>query len=252
MARSLGFGSTACDSSPISDSVSLRLRTSWPLTSPHTVTRRLILQKARHHHLFKKMALTACKSTVSGSLSLPSWGPFHLSLTVLCAIGSCRVFSLGGWSPLLPTGFLVSRRTQAPRPSSPQCFAYETFTLFGGPSQIPSATLRFFDCTGLAPPGPYNPGLRRDRFGLLPLRSPLLRESRLISSPAGTQMVHFPAYDPMTLCIHAMVHGFRHVGYPIRISAGPRVLAPHRSFSQLVTSFFAWQLLGILRGPFIA
>ena len=198
------------------------------------------------------LALTACKSTVSGSLSLPSRGPFHLSLTVLCAIGSCRVFSLGGWSPLLPTGFLVSRRTQAPRPSSPQCFAYETFTLFGGPSQIPSATLRFFDCTGLAPPGPYNPGLRRDRFGLLPLRSPLLRESRLISSPAGTQMVHFPAYDPMTLCIHAMVHGFRHVGYPIRISAGPRVLAPHRSFSQLVTSFFAWQLLGILRGPFIA
>ena len=28
-------------------------------------------------------ALTACKSTVSGSLSLPSRGPFHLSLTVL-------------------------------------------------------------------------------------------------------------------------------------------------------------------------
>ena len=57
-------------------------------------------------------ALTACRSTVSGSLSLPSRGPFHLSLTVLCAIGSRRVFSLGGWSPLLPAGFLVSRRTQ--------------------------------------------------------------------------------------------------------------------------------------------
>ena len=37
-------------------------------------------------------ALTACRSTVSGSLSLPSRGPFHLSLTVLCAIGSRRVF----------------------------------------------------------------------------------------------------------------------------------------------------------------
>ena len=34
-------------------------------------------------------ALTACRSTVSGSLSLPSRGPFHLSLTVLCAIGPC-------------------------------------------------------------------------------------------------------------------------------------------------------------------
>lgn len=30
---------------------------------------------------------TACKHKVSGSLSLPSRGPFHLSFTVLCAIG---------------------------------------------------------------------------------------------------------------------------------------------------------------------
>ena len=32
-------------------------------------------------------ASTACKHRVSGSLSLPSRGPFHLSFTVLCAIG---------------------------------------------------------------------------------------------------------------------------------------------------------------------
>ena len=57
-------------------------------------------------------ALTACRSTVSGSLSLPSRGSFHLSLTVLCAIGSRQVFSLGGWSPRIPPGFLVSRRTR--------------------------------------------------------------------------------------------------------------------------------------------
>ena len=53
-------------------------------------------------------ALSACKHTVSGSLSLPSRGAFHLSLTVLFAIGHQVVFSLGGWSPRLPTGFLVS------------------------------------------------------------------------------------------------------------------------------------------------
>ena len=56
-------------------------------------------------------ALTACRSTVSGSLSLPSRGPFHLSLTVLCAIGRFVVFCLGWWSTLLPTRFLVSRGT---------------------------------------------------------------------------------------------------------------------------------------------
>lgn len=39
------------------------------------ITRRLILQKARHHPISK--ALTACKSMVSGSLSLPSRGAFH-------------------------------------------------------------------------------------------------------------------------------------------------------------------------------
>ena len=30
---------------------------------------------------------TACRHRVSGSLSLPSRGPFHLSFTVLCSIG---------------------------------------------------------------------------------------------------------------------------------------------------------------------
>ena len=56
-------------------------------------------------------ALSACKLTVSGSVSLPSRGSFHLSLTVLFAIGHMVVFSLWGWSPFLPSGFLVSRRT---------------------------------------------------------------------------------------------------------------------------------------------
>ena len=72
---------------------------------------------------------------VSGSVSLPSRGTFHLSLTVLCAIGSYRVFSLGGWSPLLPAGFLVPRRTQALYPRGYLYVVYRTFTFFGRPSQ---------------------------------------------------------------------------------------------------------------------
>ena len=62
---------------------------------------------------------TACKHRVSGSLSLPSRGSFHLSFTVLCSIGHQRVFSLAGWSPLLPTGFHVSRGTLDPAASPP-------------------------------------------------------------------------------------------------------------------------------------
>ena len=32
------------------------------------------------------------------------------------------------------------------------------------------------------------------RFGLFPFRSPLLRESLLLSFPRGTEMVHFPRF----------------------------------------------------------
>ena len=50
MASSHGFGSTTSYSSPYSDSLSLRLRI-FCLTSHDIVTRRFILQKARHHPL---------------------------------------------------------------------------------------------------------------------------------------------------------------------------------------------------------
>ena len=53
----------------------------------------------------------ACKHKVSGSISLPSRGPFHLSLTVLYAIGHWVVFRLGGWAPRLQIGFHVSGLT---------------------------------------------------------------------------------------------------------------------------------------------
>src|SRR5258708_8827755 len=63
--------------------------------------------------------LTAGAYVVSGSLSSPLRGAFHLSLTVLVHYRSLKVFSLGGWSPLLPTnspGFVVLRM-----PASARC-----------------------------------------------------------------------------------------------------------------------------------
>ena len=54
-----------------------------------------------------KSALSACKHRVSCSISLPSRGSFHLSLTVLITIGHQVVFSLTGWSPLFHTRFHV-------------------------------------------------------------------------------------------------------------------------------------------------
>jgi hypothetical protein len=44
----------------------------------------------------------------------------------------------------------------------------------------------------LHPDRPYNPTVQARWFGLFRVRSPLLAESLLFSSPPGTEMVHFP------------------------------------------------------------
>ena len=45
------------------------------------------------------------------------------------------------------------------------------------------------------------------RFGLIPFRSPLLWESRLISFPSGTEMFHFPASRFCNLWIQLQMTG---------------------------------------------
>src|SRR5438874_2904538 len=78
--------------------------------------------------------LTAGEYVVSGSLSSPSRGTFHLSLTVLVHYRSLKMLSLGGWSPQLPTRFHVPRGTQdASRVS--RLARYGSLTLCGGAFQ---------------------------------------------------------------------------------------------------------------------
>lgn len=79
MARSLRFGSRTCDSTPYSDSLSLRLP-HHGLTSPHATNSQAHSSKGTPSPL---KAPTDCRRTVSGTISLPSRGTFHHSLTVL-------------------------------------------------------------------------------------------------------------------------------------------------------------------------
>ena len=82
------------------------------LTSPLTATRWLILQKARRHTARVLRLLVGARFQVL----------FHSPLGVLFtfpsrywfAIGHRRVFSLGGWSPRIRTGFHVSGTTRVP------------------------------------------------------------------------------------------------------------------------------------------
>ena len=84
------------------------------------------------------------------------------------------------------------------------------------------------------------------RFGLIPVRSPLLGESRLISLPAGTEMFHFPALARTDLCIQSgvMEHDFHWVA-PFRDPRIKGCFAPPRGLSQHTTSFIAFRRQGI-------
>ena len=79
--------------SPYSDSLSLRLRIfSLSLLGRSKSPAHASIGTPQH----TSGAVTACKSTVSGSLSLPSRGSFHRSLTVLFAIGHWEYVALRG------------------------------------------------------------------------------------------------------------------------------------------------------------
>ena len=61
-------------------------------------------------------------------------------------------------------------------------------------------------------------------------------------------MFQFPAFASVISTYGCQV--FNLTGFPIRRSAGQRSFAPHRSFSQLITSFIACGSLGIRHTPF--
>ena len=177
MDRSPGFASAARDWSPCSGSLSLRLAPCFAL--PRTATRWLILQKARRDaHMG---APAACRRTVSGAVSLPSRGAFHLSLTVLVRYRSQE--SVQAWRVVPPASHRVSRV----RRYSGACLDGSGICVRGS-SPVPPA----FPCRSASLPHPLwqalqPPGrLRGPGFGLVPVRSPLLGESRLISLPPGT------------------------------------------------------------------
>ena len=157
------------------------------------ITRWSVLQKVRGHPAHKqayvRRAATACKHRVSGSVSLPFRGSFHLSLTVLCAIGSCLVFSLGRWSSRFQAGFLVSCPTQvlsyvvllfSPIGLSPS-FAGLPSTVRLTTGFIPT-TQGIMHCPTESPTTPMMQlciHITHHRFGLFQFRSPLLSESLL-------------------------------------------------------------------------
>jgi hypothetical protein len=227
MASSPGFGSTPRDCAPCSDSLSLRLRT-VPVLNLATESNSPAHSSIGTPSEALPLPLTACRRTVSGSLSLPAGGAFHLSLTVLVHYRSLQVLSLGKWSPRLPTGFLVSGGTQEHRHHH-AAFGYGTGTLSGRPFQGRSPRSRGSVWAGgrlpprcLPTPLPHRPaGHSAERVWAAPVS--FATTPGMISFPQGTKMFQFPRFPRAGLCVEPAVTGHDSgrvaaFGYP-RISA---------------------------------
>src|SRR5881397_4262387 len=124
MDRSLRFGSRACDSTAL---FVLAFATAAPhgLTSPHTTNSQAHSSKGTRSrpHTRCDGAPTACRHTVSGTISLPSRGTFHLSLTVLVRYRSPGSTQPQGVGPLDSHGI-----PRAPRYSGTPLAGRSAFT----------------------------------------------------------------------------------------------------------------------------
>ena len=131
-------------------------------------------------------------------------------------------------------------------PGGTQHYGYGAHTLYGRPFK----TVHLCPCSH--PAGPAEPARKvpqprpcnarrlshMERFSLIRVRSPLLTESLLFSLPAGTEMFHFPASPPTSLCIQlavtphdwCRVTPFGHPGITARLTAPPGLSRPPTSF----------------------
>ena len=140
MGSSPGFGSILSDSRPI--------RTRFPFgstfpgsASPLWISRRLINQKARGHTSRVLPLLVSTRFQVL--FHSPPGVLFTFPSRYFFTIGQQGVFSLGGWSPLIPTGFLVPRSTRDLYPESFLDFAYRAFTFYSLASQPVQLSIPF-------------------------------------------------------------------------------------------------------------
>ena len=99
MGSSRGFGSTPCHYTPCSDSLSLRLRASTPLTYAR---RSNSPAHSSISTLSPRRALTACRRTVSGSFHPPSGVLFTFPSRYWFTIGRHEYSALEGGPPSFP------------------------------------------------------------------------------------------------------------------------------------------------------
>ena len=144
------------------------------------------MQKARGHAARRHRPPTARRHGVSGSVSSPDRGSSHRSVALL---GSLSVV----------IEYLALRdgpRRFRPGFTCPTLLGYRRGEFASSPTGLSPALAPLSSglrLRSLIPcHRPHDPAWCPTRFRLVPVRSPLLRESRLLSVPPGTEMFQFP------------------------------------------------------------
>jgi hypothetical protein len=141
-------------------------------------------------------------------------------------------------------------------------FAYRTITFYGWAFLRHSAIRAVCNSPAALRSGQddsYNPayatpaGFHVGRFGLLPFRSPLLRESRLSLFSSGYSDVSFPRVpSSYPMCSGRGDTALPVPGFPIRRSVLQSPLAAPHGLSQLATSFIGFRCQGIHHTPLLS
>ena len=138
MDRSPGFGSTNTNYSPSSDLVSLRLRTSLVLNLANISNSPDRSTKSTQSEISSLLLFVSTRFQVL--FHSPPGVLFTFPSQYFSTIGHRLVFRLGGWSPRLPTGFLVSRGT----PDSACMLGFSLTGLSPSPAGFPKTVLLTF------------------------------------------------------------------------------------------------------------
>src|SRR5258706_2442325 len=184
---------------------------------------------------------TACKHTVSGSYSLLSQGCFSPFPHGTGSLSVAREYlALRDGPRSFPRDFscpVVLRNL----PSEPARFRLPGYHRLWPTVPGRSTNVLVDHSPALRPSRPYNPGVQAPRFGLFRVRSPLLAESLLFSSPAGTEMVHFPALPSPTYGFSRRSGGITRRGFPHSdipgsklVCSSPRLFAAYRVLHRLL------------------
>jgi len=153
---------------------------------------------------FRRRAPTACRPMVSGLFHSPLGVLFTFPSRYLCTIGRQGYLALEGGPPGFPRDFpcpvvltyVPRAHTLSPTGLSP-ALAVHSRNLrleYGFVTLCPNWGRDWYAVQPLQGMGPQ--AVKPCRFGLVPVRSPLLGESLLLYFPQGNEMFQFPCLPP--------------------------------------------------------